>query len=67
MWNLQKDEESQFWGEYYLNNDECDPVAYDFVFVSDGKAVAVFTAQFYKEGELENMSDAELDKLVSSF
>ena len=66
-WNLEKNAEAGNWGEFYLHNDENPAGAYDFVFVIDGKAVAVFATQFYKEPELEEKTDEELGKLVSGF
>ena len=52
------------WGSFYLNQDDCEPGYYDFVFTYEGKAIAVLQTRFYKCGELASKSDAELEKLM---
>ena len=52
------------WGSFYLNKDECEPGYYDFVFTYEGKAIATLLTRFYKEGELSDKSDAELEALM---
>ncbi|MBR6321560.1 MAG: hypothetical protein IKR59_01710 [Lachnospiraceae bacterium] len=56
--------DSNYWGEFYLNPEDCKAGYYDFVFVYEGKAVATMLTYFYNQGELEDKSDAELDKLA---
>lgn len=53
------------WGAFYLNNDEYKPGYYDFVFVYEGKAIAKMITYFYADGEIQNKSDADLEKLMS--
>lgn len=52
------------WGSFYLNQDDCEPGYYDFVFTYEGKAIAVLQTRFYKGGEISSKSDAELEKLM---
>ena len=59
-----EDPESNYWGEFYLNNDELEPGYYDFVFTYQEKAIATLLTRFYKEGELENKSDSELEEIM---
>ena len=53
-----------YWGSFYLNQEECEPGYYDFVFTYEGKAIAVLLTRFYAEGELSAKSDAELEALM---
>ena len=53
-----------YWGSFYLNQEECEPGYYDFVFTYEGKAIAVLLTRFYAEGELSGKSDAELEALM---
>ena len=53
------------WGSFYLNPDDCKPGYYDFVFVYEGKAIAKMITYFYADGEIQNKSDADLEKLMS--
>lgn len=53
-----------YWGSFYLNQQECEPGYYDFVFTYEGKAIAVLLTRFYAEGELSGKSDAELEALM---
>ncbi|MCR5263408.1 MAG: hypothetical protein K6D94_06005 [Clostridiales bacterium] len=53
-----------YWGNFYLNMEECGPGYYDFVFTYEGKAIAVLLTRFYGEGEISGMSDAELEALM---
>jgi hypothetical protein len=53
------------WGAFYLNNDDYKPGYYDFVFVYEGKAIAKMITYFYADGEIQNKSDADLEKLMS--
>ena len=52
------------WGSFYLNEEECAPGYYDFVFTYEGKAVATLLTRFYGAGELSARSDAELEALM---
>ena len=52
------------WGSFYLNNEECEPGYYDFVFTYEGKAIATLLTRFYNENELTVKSDAELEALM---
>ena len=61
--DLNKNEDG-LWGSFYLHP-EYDPGLIDLVFTRDGKAVALLLTKFYKEGELDSKTDAELDKLMS--
>ena len=56
--------EEWYWGNFYLNEEECEPGYYDFVFTYEGKAIAVLLTRFYKDGELSAKSDAELEALM---
>ena len=53
-----------YWGSFYLNESECEPGYYDFIFTYEGKAIAVLQTRFYKCGELASKSDEELEKLM---
>ena len=52
------------WGSFYLNQEECEPGYYDFVFTYEGKAIATLLTRFYNENELTVKSDAELEALM---
>ena len=58
--------ESWYWGSFYLNQEECEPGEYDFVFTYEGKAIAVMLTRFYNEGELSAKSDDELEALMKA-
>lgn len=51
------------WGSFYLNPSDLEDGYYDLVFTADGKPAATLLTRFYKEGELENKSDAELEQI----
>lgn len=53
------------WGSFYLNPDDCKPGYYDFVYVYEGKAIAKMITYFYADGEIQEKSDADLEKLMS--
>ncbi|MBQ8587524.1 MAG: hypothetical protein IJ453_05505 [Oscillospiraceae bacterium] len=55
-----------YWGSFYLNEEECEPGYYDFVFTYEGKAIATLLTRFYKWGELSSLSDDELEDLIES-
>ena len=57
------DGESQ-WGAFYIHPDEHPAGNYDLVFTLNGKAVAKMLTVFYKENELTEKSDAELEALM---
>ncbi|MBO4338436.1 MAG: hypothetical protein J5877_00770 [Clostridia bacterium] len=53
-----------YWGNFYLNPDDCEPGYYDFVFTYEGKAIGVLQTRFYKDEELATKSGAELEALM---
>ena len=53
-----------YWGNFYLNPEECEPGYYDFVFTYEGKAIATLVTKFYKEGEIDGKSGSELEALM---
>ncbi len=53
-----------YWGNFYLNPDDCEPGYYDFVFTYEGKAIGVLQTRFYKYEELATKSGAELETLM---
>ncbi len=55
--------ERNYWGEFYLNPDDCEPGYYDFVFVYEGKAIATLLTRFYGQDELSEKTDEELANL----
>lgn len=55
--------ENNYWGEFYLNPDDCEPGYYDFVFVYEGKAIATLLTRFYGQDELSEKTDDELANL----
>ncbi len=59
----ERDEDGR-WGEFYVNPEDAEPGYYDLVFTVDGKAVASLVTRFCAQGELENKTDAELEKLM---
>ena len=52
------------WGSFYLNPADCQPGYYDFVYVYEGKAIAKMLTYFYADGEIQEKSDEELEKLM---
>ena len=66
--NLNKDpeqEENYHWGSFYLNPEEVSPGYYDFVFIYKNKVFATMLTHFYKEEEISDKSDSELEELMS--
>lgn len=61
---IEKSDDPEYWGSFYLNPDECEPGYYDLVFVHEGKAIATMLTRFYNEGELDNKTDAELEAIM---
>ncbi len=53
-----------YWGSFYLNEEECEPGYYDFVFTYEGKAIAVLQTRFYKTGDLSAKTGAELEAMM---
>ena len=51
------------WGSFYLNPDSVSAGYYDFIFTVDGKPAATLLTRFYKSGELEAKTDAELEQI----
>ena len=54
------------WGEMYLHPDDWQPGAYDLVFLSGNKPIARVLLKFYPEKDLENQTDAQLEKLMQN-
>ena len=53
-----------YWGNFYLNPEDCEPGYYDFVFTYEGKAIATLVTKFYKEGDIDGKSGTELEALM---
>ena len=53
-----------YWGNFYLNPEDCEAGYYDFVFTYEGKAIGVLQTRFYAEGELSGKTGAELESLM---
>ena len=64
VYNMEQ-QEGDDWGEFYLNPEEAAPGCYDFVFVYEGKAIATLATRFCDEGQLENLTDKELEDYMS--
>ena len=62
--NKDPDDETACWGSFYLNPDECEAGLYDLVFTHNGKPVGALITRFYKENELNDKSDEELEELM---
>ena len=58
-------EETFHWGSFFLHPEEVDPGYYDFVFIYNDKVFATMLTLFFKEGEISDKSDSELEKLMS--
>ena len=63
--NKDPEDESRHWGSFYLHPEEVDPGYYDFVFIYDNKVFATMLTLFFKDNEIAEKSDSELDKLMS--
>ena len=63
--NKDPDDETYNWGSFYLNPDEVEPGCYDFVFIYKGEVFATMLTRFFKEEELLDKSNSELEKLMS--
>ena len=61
--NPEAEEDSQ-WGAFYLHPEEVEPGFYDLVFIYNNKVFATMLTKFYKENELTNKSDSELEELM---
>ena len=57
-------DEADHWGSFYLNPDDVEPGLYDFVFLHNDKVFATMLTKFFKEGELSEKSDQELEALM---
>lgn len=57
-------EESDHWGSFYLHYEEVEPGYYDFVFLYGNKVIATMLTRFYKNDELLDKTDSELEKLM---
>jgi len=65
--DLNKDpdaEENNHWGSFYLHPEEVNPGYYDFVFIYNNKVFAIMPTKFYKNDELSEKSDSELEQLM---
>ena len=65
--DLDKDpdaEENAHWGSFYLHHEEVEPGFYDFVFIYNNKVFAIMPTKFYKNDELSEKSDSELEQLM---
>lgn len=59
------EDDTYHWGSFYLNPDEVDPGYYDFVFVYNDKVFATMLTLFFKENEISDKSDSELERLMT--
>ena len=57
-------EEADSWGSFYLHPDEVSPGYYDFVFIYKNKVVATMLTHFFKQEEIYEKSDSELEELM---
>ena len=67
-YGLSKDpdaEETHHWGSFYLHPEETDPGYYDFVFVYNDKVFATMLTLFFREDEISDKSDSELERLMT--
>ena len=65
--DLNKDpdaEENAHWGSFYLHHEEDEPGFYDFVFIYNNKVFAIMPTKFYKNDELTEKPDSELEQLM---
>ncbi len=62
---LNAPEEGSDWGDLFLNPDFNADGYYDLVFTDGIRPVAMVLTRFYKEGTVENISDEELERLMS--
>lgn len=58
-------EETAHWGSFYLHPEEVAPGYYDFVFVYKNKVFATMLTLFFKQNEIYEKSDSELEELMS--
>ena len=58
-------EETSHWGSFYLHPEEVVPGYYDFVFVYKNKVFATMLTLFFKQNEIYEKSDPELEELMS--
>lgn len=64
--NKNPDEDDTYhWGSFYLNPEEVDPGYYDFVFIYGNKVFATMVTRFFKEEEISDKPDSELERLMS--
>ena len=57
-------EEADPWGSFYLHPEEVSPGYYDFVFICKNKVVATMLTHFFKQEEIYEKSDSELEELM---
>ena len=63
--NKDPEDETYNWGSFYLHPEEVNPGYYDFVFIFNDKVFATMLTRFFKEDELHDKSDSELEELMS--
>lgn len=62
--NKDPDDETLPWGSFYLSPEECEAGLYDLVFTYNDKPVGALITKFYKNDELMDKSDEELEELM---
>lgn len=60
LYNDPDAEEGSPWCSLYVNPEDAEPGLYDFVFTYQDEVFATMLIQFFKEGELDKLSDEEL-------
>ena len=63
--NKDPDDETFQWGSFYLHPEEVNPGYYDFVFIFNDKVFATMLTRFFKQEEIYEKSDSELESLMS--
>ena len=59
------EDETSDWGSFYLHPEETTPGYYDFVFIYKNKVFATMLTHFFKQEEIYEKSDAELEEMMS--
>lgn len=66
--DLNKDpdeDETHHWGSFYLHPEDVDSGYYDFVFLYQGQVFATMLTHFYRQEEIFEKFDSELEELMS--
>ena len=63
--NQDPEDATRAWGSFYLHPEEVGAGCYDLVFLHGNRVFAILPTRFFKEGEVSQKTDAELEELMA--